>query len=848
MRSLWRLVLTMKQIRCLLIFLLAFSFSDSVLEAEIILLPQSSILDGSATSQRLLVQKVVSHDKGTETGSQITQGLQWKSENPNIVEVADSGLLLPKSNGETRVVVRAGKESASIPVKVVNMGKQAPVSFRHDVLPILSKKDCNSGACHGALAGKGGFRLSLRGYDPNADYFNIVKQDRGRRIEFADPGRSLLLAKPSGGMPHKGGIRFETDSPEYQLIARWISSGANEPRSDDPDVDSISIFPERSIQQKNQTQQMIVQAHFSDSRLLDATKHVKWLSTNESVCTVDDTGKVTVIGSGEGAIVAWYSSQIAIARITVPFPVIESGKESAKLVDSRKPRGFIDELIDHQLKRLNLPASGTCSDQVFVRRVYIDTIGRLPEDSEVQQFMTDSRKEKRDLLIDKLLSSDDYVDYWSYQFSDIMMINGTLLRPKAVKAYYDWLHGHLQKNTPWDEIVREILTATGNSYENGATNFYALHQTPEDMTENVCQAFLGLSIGCAKCHNHPLEKWTNDQYYGMANLFARVKAKGWGGETRNGDGLRTLYVSEVGDLVQPRTGKPQPPAPLDQKPLAMNDPSDRRIALANWLTSPENPYFARSIANRIWAKYFGVGLVEAVDDMRVSNPASNEELLQACADHLVKKKFNLKELMREILRSNAYQRTSKPLPGNANEKRFYSRYYPRRMMAEVLHDAIAQVTQVPSKFEFIAYPGADRQKTDFYPLGTRAVQLYDSAVENYFLSSFGRNPRNIVCECERSNEPSTVQVLHISNGKTINDKLSNKNSRASRLVKLRKQGMSDEALLDQIYLCSLSRYPTTREREQLLKMLPDVGTGDELAVVEDIFWAIMSTREFLFNH
>ncbi len=838
----------MNRIKFFAVSILLLRALQSVSYAEILLLPSSVTLYGPSATQQLLVQRVVSHDKGKETGSQITGHLRWKSENANIVEVSADGLLKPKANGETKIVVQTGNESASLVVKVAGFEQQAPISFRHDVLPVLSKTGCNSGACHGALAGKGGFRLSLLGYDYHADHFNILKQDRGRRIEFADPGRSLFLAKPSGGMPHKGGVRIETDSPEYQLLARWISSGAAGPQPDDPDVTSIAIFPKRSIQQKGDSQQMVVQAAFSNGHLLDATRHVKWLSTNEAVCTVDETGKVTVIGSGEGAIVAWYSSQIDIARITVPYPVIDPGKTSEKLVDTRKPRGFIDEMIDHQLKRLNLPASGACSDQVFVRRVYIDTIGRLPEESEVRQFMTQTQKEKRDLLIDRLLSSDDFVDYWSYQFSDIMMINGTLLRPKAVKAYYDWLHGHLKKNTPWDKMVREIVTATGNSYENGATNFYALYQTPEDMTENVCQAFLGLSIGCAKCHNHPLEKWTNDQYYSMANLFARVKAKGWGGETRNGDGLRTLYVSEVGDIVQPRTGKPQPPAPLDQKPLPFDDPTDRRVALANWLTSPENPYFARSIANRIWAKYFGVGLVEAVDDMRVSNPASNEELLQACADHLIKQKFDLKSLMREILRSNAYQRTSQPLPGNANEKRFYSRYYPKRMMAEVLHDAIVQVTQVPTKFEFIAFPGADRQKTDFYPLGTRAIQLYDSAVDNYFLSSFGRNPRNIVCECERSNEPSTVQVLHISNGETINRKLSDKNSRASQLVKLRKEGMSDATLIDQIYLCSLSRFPTSAERNRLLKMLPDVGTGDEQAVVEDIFWAIMSTKEFLFNH
>ena len=843
----------MKQIKNSIQFL-AYCFSllllvcCSAAVAEIVVLPQSVTLSGPAVSQQLLVQKIVPHANGKETGAEIREALQWKSDNPQIVEVSASGLLVPKGNGEAKIVIQSGKDSATVVVKVENFQKQSGISFRHDVLPVLSKAGCNSGACHGALSGKGGFRFSLRSYDYDADYFNIVKQDRGRRIEFSDPGRSLLLAKPSGGMPHKGGIRFETDSIEYKLVADWISAGAPGPQSTDPEVISVEVVPARSIHHIGETQRMIVQARFSDGRSVDVTRDVKWSSSNEAVCIVDESGEVEIVGSGEGAIVAWYSSNISIARITVPYPESDSTDNHQVKVDDRKARNFIDEKIDAQLQLLNLPASPACMDHVFVRRVYLDTIGRLPSEIETRQFLTDSQKEKRDLLIDQLLRSDDFVDYWSYQWSDILMINGNLLRPKAVKAYYDWLHGHLEKNSPWDVIAREVVTATGSSFDNGATNFYALFQTPEEMTENVSQAFMGLSIGCAKCHNHPLEKWTNDQYYGMANMFARVKAKGWGGETRNGDGLRTLYVAEVGDLVQPRTGAPQLPAALDQKPLEINDPSDRRIELANWLTSPENPYFARSITNRIWARFFSVGLVEMVDDMRVSNPASNEELLQACAKHLVDNKYDLKSLMKSILQSNAYQRTSKPLPGNVEEMRFYSRYYPRRLMAEVMLDSFSQVTEVPTKFEFIAFTGADRQKTEFYPEGTRAVQLYDSAVENYFLSTFGRNARNIVCECERSDEPSTVQVLHISNGDTLNGKLKDDRSRVAKLFKLRKLGMSDETLIDQIYLCSLSRFPTIKERTQLLKMLPAVGAGDERAVIEDIFWAILSSTEFLFNH
>jgi Protein of unknown function (DUF1553)/Protein of unknown function (DUF1549) len=396
--------------------------------------------------------------------------------------------------------------------------------------------------------------------------------------------------------------------------------------------------------------------------------------------------------------------------------------------------------------------------------------------------------------------------------------------------------------------VREILVATGESLENGATNFYGLSQSPEEMTENASQAFLGLSIGCAKCHNHPLEKWTNDQYYAMANLFARVKAKGWGGDAGAGDGRRTIYVAQSGDLIQPRTGKPQPPTPLDGRPLPINDPSDRRTSLADWMTAPDNPYFARAITNRVWANFFGVGLVEKVDDVRVSNPASNEALLKAAADDLVRHKFDLKSLMKSILQSNAYQRSSRPLPGNKGDRRFYSRYYPRRMMAEVLHDSIVQVTQVPTKFENVLVPGGSRQKTDFYPSGTRAIQLFDSSVENTFLQSFGRNPRRIVCECERSSEPSIVQVLHLTNGDTLNEKLRAKGNRVERLLALRQQGMSEAAIVDEIYLTCLSRYPTSSERSRLVTMLPASGDPDERPVVEDLLWGLLSSREFLFNH
>ena len=714
-------------------------------------------------------------------------------------------------------------------------------SFRNDVEPILAKLGCNSGACHGALAGKGGFKLTLRGYDVDTDYHAIARQSRGRRIEVADPGRSLILAKPSGALPHKGGVRFEVGSPEYTIIANWIAGGAPPPRPDDPRVDHLEAVPARTKSTPGKTQQVTLNAHYTDGTVRDVTRWAKFSSADETVATVDEAGKVEVIGHGEGAITAWFASKIVMARITSPYDYdVEDAVYAAA-----EERNFIDTLVLKQLRRLNLKPSLPATDAEFLRRVFLDTIGTLPTPAEARQFLADDAADKRDRLIEQLLERPEFVDYWTYRWSDIMLINGTRLRPQAVKAYYQWVRQNVENNTPWDEFVREVITAQGDSFENGATNFYAIHQSPEEMTENACQAFLGLSIGCAKCHNHPLEKWTNDQYYAMANLFARVRAKGWGGDGRNGDGKRTLMVSTHGDLIQPLRGKPQPPTPLDAEPLDFDDTTDRRDYLADWLTSAENPYFSRAITNRIWANFFGVGLVESVDDMCLTTPASNEEGLAAASQFVADHNFDLKQLMRAILQSATYQRSSRPLPENAEEKRFYSRYYPRRLMAEVLLDAISQVTDVPASFTDVLFPGADRNKTDFYPKGTKAIQLYDSAVESYFLKTFGRNQRLITCECERSDEPSMVQVLHLSNGDSLNGRLAAKENRITALL----AGDQDNAgIVEEAYLLCLSRFPKDSERSRLLPLLDTPDAEQKRIAVEDLFWALMTSREFLFNH
>ena len=716
---------------------------------------------------------------------------------------------------------------------------ERPISFRHDVLPVISKVGCNSGGCHGALAGKGGFRLSLNAYNPASDHYNITREMRGRRVEFSDPARSLFVIKPTAAVRHKGGKMLHEDSADYQLLVKWIQQGAPGPTDADVKLQRVELSPGNSKLKKGDSRQLEVIAHFSDGTRRDVTAWARFGSTDASVAIVDEkTGKVEVVGFGQGAITAWYSGQIAIARITSPWP-----NTIADAVFAQAPRrNFIDELVLAQLRQLNLKPSPPCTDSEFIRRAHLDVIGALPTPAETKAFLASTAKDKRDKLIDQLLARPEFIDYWTYRWADLFLISGKKLRPNALKAYYNWLRGEVAKNTPWDQIVRQVITARGDSMVRGATNFYAIHQEPETMAENVSQAFMSLSIGCAKCHNHPLEKWTNDQYYSFANLFARVRVKGWGGDARKGSGARTLFIASRGDLLQPRTGKPQLPAPLDGAPVA-NPATDRRAVLADWLTSPDNPYFTRSIANRVWANFFGRGIVNPVDDLRVSNPATNAPLLAALATHLAKNKYDLKSLMRIILQSETYGRSSAPLAENIGDTRFYSRQYPRRLMAEVLQDAITSVTQVSPKFGTITLSDGSKQNTAFYKDGTRALQLFDSAVTSYFLKTFGRNAREITCECERSNKPSMVQVLHLSNGKTLNANLRNEKSRVTPLLK-----KDNGALIDEAYLLCLARAPSAGERKRLLTVFANAPATDRRAIVEDLFWALMTSREFLFQH
>lgn len=822
---------------CLLGFLFL-SFMTGAHSAELKLLPDEITLVGTEARHGVLAVRL--EDGYAASGEPV----KLHSSNAEIAHIDGSGVLVPVKDGEVTITgTAADGTTATAKVTVKGMGEAHEWSFRNHVMPVLTKATCNSGACHGALAGKGGFRLSLLGYDIEGDFQTITRGVRGRRVDLAQPAHSLLLTKPTAATRHKGGKLIDPGSRDYRVLAEWVAAGAPGPKEEERRVRHIEVLPELSLLKKGDKQQLLVRAHYSDGRVEDVTAWSKFTSSNEVVASVDPkTGLVSIVGHGEGAVTAWFDSQIVLARLTSPFDHELAAAEHA----GAERRNVIDDKVLDQLRRLNLKPSPKSTDAEFLRRAFLDTIGILPTPEESRAFLASNQPDKRDRLIDSLLARPEFVDYWTYRWADMLMISGRLLRPEAVKAYYLWLRARVAENTPWDELARQLVTATGDSLTQGATNFFAVNQEPETMAENVSQTFLALSINCAKCHNHPLEKWTNDQYYAFANLFARVRAKGWGGDTRNGDGVRTLFVEPRGELLQPRTGRPQPPAPLDGEALDPDDTEDRRYHLAKWLTAPENPYFTRTIANRVWAAFFGMGIVEPVDDLRASNPASNEPLLATLAQTLVDNGYDLKALMRLILQSETYQRSSVTLPENAGDSRYFSRYYPRRLIAEVLHDAIAGITDVPAEFTAVKLQDGSEEKTAFYPKGTRALQLYDSAVASYFLKTFGRNDRDIACECERSVQPSMVQAMHLANGDTVNAKLAKPESRVTRLVNA--AGMNEAKWVDEAFMLCLSREPTAVEKKKFEALLTQAVPEDKRAALEDLFWALLTSREFLFQH
>lgn len=708
----------------------------------------------------------------------------------------------------------------------------APPSFRNDVVPVLTRYGCNMGACHGAAAGKNGFRLTLRGYAPELDHDAITRQALGRRIHETRPQESLLLLKSTATLPHGGGARFPIGSEPYRVLANWIAAGAPGPRDDDPTVVSIETTPEAVSLAKGEEQQVTVKATYSDGRVEDVTRLARFESTDVGVVKVDEHGKLKVEGHGEAAVTVGFSSTVALTRVTCKYPTAIDPS-----VFANAPRyNRIDELNLAKLESLGIPPSPLADDATFLRRASLDATGTLPTPEQVDAFLADSDPDKRAKLVERLLSSDAYVDYWTYKWSDLLLVSSKHLPKPALWAFHRYIRESVAQNRPWNEFVRRILTAKGSTLDDGAGSFFAIHRDPIELTENASVAFLGMSITCARCHNHPLEKWTQDQYYGFANLFGRIKLK----DGARGDGDVEVIPASDGEILHPRRNVPMPPEPLDGKALKLDDPSDRRVALADWLEEPTNPYFARAVVNRVWANFFGRGLVDPEDDLRATNPASDPTLMAWLVEDLRSHGFDLKHLARTIMNSAAYQRSSVPVDGNEADTRFLSHYPVKRLPAEVLLDALASVTAVPD-----TYAG--------YPTNWRSMQLPDSQVASGFLESFGRPDRESTCSCERSDEPSLAQALHLANGGTLNDKLRNDQGSAAKAAA---SSDSFEAILDHLFKSALGRSPTAEERARILPSLDQAvasaAPADQPAArrqaIEDLYWATLTGNEFLFNH
>jgi len=808
-------------------FICLFSFALAIHAQTLGLLPPEIELRTPESRH----QFVAEHTVGAQH-SDLTRKAAWTSANPAVAKVDPSGLVTPVADGETTITAKANGLAASARVRVKGIGQPFQWSFRNHVIPVFTKMGCNQGSCHGALAGKNGFKLTLRGYDPELDYDTLTRQSVGRRVSLADPASSLLLKKATFALPHGGGKRFGHDSLEYRVVSEWIANGAPPPKEDDPDVTALEVHPRRAVLTTGAEQQLVVRARYSDGRVEDVTRWVKFSSNNEGVANVDDSGLVKMNGAGEAAITLWYSSKVLYARVTVPF----GNRVTAADYASFRTANFIDELSLAKWKSLNLVPSKPSSDESFLRRVYLDAAGILPTPEEVEEFLADRSPDKREKLIARVLNRDEYADYWAYKWSDLLLVSSRKLRTNAMWSFYNWIRDSVKSNRPWDQFARDIFTSSGSSRSNGALNYFVLHKDTIALAENVTQAFLGQRLTCARCHNHPLEKWTQKQYYQFANLFSRVGLK-------NGDaaGETVIFAKTAGEINHPRLLRPLAPTPLDGQAMMLESEADRRLHFAQWLTTPSNEYFAKNIVNRVWGSIMGRGLAHPVDDVRATNPASNEELFDALVKDFIQNRYDIKRLISLILNSSTYQLSSEANATNAQDNVFYSKYIVKRLPGEVILDAMSQVTGVPATF-------------GGYPAGTRAMQLPDVRVQSQFLSVFGR-PERIICDAaERSQDPSISQALHVINGDTLNRKLSDPNGYVNLFQRI---GLSDNRVLEQIMLSAFARYPTAAEKQTMLEALGKArqsGTTPEAArdarrqAVEDMVWALLTSKEFLFNH
>jgi hypothetical protein len=759
----------------------------------------------------------------------LTPFADLKIEQNQAAAVTSSGLVMPKRNGRTALKVTAGGQSEAVDVTVTNFESPRPTSFRHDLIAALNVGGCNAGACHGTPSGKNGFRLSLRGYDPAIDYVQLTRDAEGRRTDKLNPDASLIWQKALGLVPHEGGPRFAATSFAARMLRNWLAEGLHDDVSGLPALAAIEILPgSRVLHDPARQQQLAVRAQFSDGSARDVTRLTVFTSSDTAVAEVTSTGLVQFRQSGEVAILCRYLDAMRSVRLTY----LEA-KPSFHWV-SRPEENFIDKLVFDKLKLLSIQPSDACTDAEFVRRASLDICGDLPTAEEARDFLASKDVHKRAHLIDRLLEREEYADFWTLKWLDVLRSNRKTIQPKGTQAYQQWLRNKIEVNAPFDQLVRELLTANGNTFANPPANYYRVARDPTNLAETTAQLFFGIRMQCAKCHNHPFERWTQDDYYSLAAFFARVKHKKDAIQPGQGPmaigGAEVIYADRAGEVVQPRTGKAVAPKFLGGTVAAIPPGKDRRQALAEWLTSANNPFFAKSVVNRVWYHLMGRGIVDPVDDFRDSNPAANDELLAALAKDFVDHGFDLKHTIRIIANSRTYQLSASSNDSNKDDSKYFSHAVTRLLSAEQLLDAICTSTQVPEK-----YPGL--------PLGTRATQLPDGDVNHVFLKTFGQPARELACECEREGDSNLAQALQLINGPTINDKIRHPNN---RLAKLLAKKLDGKEIVAELYLVSLSRPPAAGEVKAALAHV--AKNADKRKAWEDVQWAVLNSKEFLFRH
>ena len=755
----------------------------------------------------------------------VTSDCKITLSDPNLAKIEGS-TVRPVADGNGQVLITYKEHKAALPLTVKQAKDDRPISFRLDVMPVFLKAGCNTGGCHGSARGKDGFMLSLFGYDAAGDYDRITRAQTTRRINLAVPEDSMMITKSLGAVQHTGGQLFKKGDHLHGSMLRWLEAGAPDDAKDVAHPVSLELYPKMAVLESDSTQQFVARAKYSDGTDRDVTNLVLFQSNNDSSAPIDKDGKVIAKSRGEAFVMARF------ATFTVVSQAIIIPKELKYTWSNVSEYNYIDTHVHNKLKNLRMFPSDVCSDEVFARRVFLDIVGLVPKTEELATFVADQDPKKREKLVDELLGRKEFVELWVMKFAELLKIrsDNQQVSYKSALLYFNWLQDQMSANVPMDQIVQKLISATGGTFNNPATNYYQIERDTLKIAEDTAQVFMGMRIQCAQCHNHPFDRWTQDDYYGFASFFAQVSRKP-GEDPRE----QIVFDRGNGEVKHPLPGRNPQPKYLGGELAKLEPGQDRREALAKWLASPENPFFAKNLANIVWAHFMGRGIIDPVDDVRVSNPPVNPQLLDALGTRFQEYKYDFKQLVRDICTSRTYQLSTHANETNANDERNFAKAPIRRIRAEVLLDVIGQVTETNEKFRGL-------------PLGARAVQIADGNTTNFFLTTFGRAKRETVCSCEVEMDPSLSQALHLLNGQTTNGRILQGGAIRKMLYEKK---MEPEQIVDELYIRCLSRKPSPEELQTLRANLPKDPKADMAEtekVLTDIFWALLNAPEFMFNH